>query len=470
MSTSNTNAPLGAVILARHGDRQGFYQDPNGYTASDTAITPLGEVQNYQLGQMLRNLYAADDSPTKISGLSNTTLVPSQINSTADGGGEGGVIFDSAVALWQGFYPPNLSISIDTLANGSNITSPLGGYQYLQINTVLPADDVDLESWVNCPVWTNRTNSFYKSAEFLAVEAENKDFLNSLKPIVGNRSIALSNMYNLFDFLNVQSIHNATFAAEVNATGTNALAKARDLANYHEYGAFTDSTLDGIGNIAGRTMLPRVIGSLQDFAADSEVKIAHYHFSYKPFLSLFNMTNVDAGDAFLYPDAMVDYASAVTFELRENMAGTGHDVRFGFRNGSYVAGADFNFTYYPLFGSSSLDTDLDEFVSKLEPYLLPNTTTWCHACNNTVNSGCDVVALADNYQAQAEQLAAKSHFTPIGAGFIGFAVTLVVGLLVLAAMRALGLASFGKRAKPSRDERYPLGQAKGPDSIASSRF
>lgn len=37
------------------------------------------------------------------------------------------------------------------------------------------------------------------------------------------------------------------------------------------------------------------------------------------------MTNVDAGDAFLFPDAMVDYASAVTFELRENMAGTGHD-------------------------------------------------------------------------------------------------------------------------------------------------
>lgn len=85
-------------------------------------------------------------------------------------------------------------------------------------------------AWVNCPVWTNRTNDFYKSPEFLAVEADNQDFLNSLKPIVGNRSIALSNMYNLFDFLNVQSIHNATFAAEVNATGSNTLARARDLA------------------------------------------------------------------------------------------------------------------------------------------------------------------------------------------------------------------------------------------------
>ena len=44
MSTDNSTV-IGAVILARHGDRQGFYQDPNTYSASATAITPLGEVR-----------------------------------------------------------------------------------------------------------------------------------------------------------------------------------------------------------------------------------------------------------------------------------------------------------------------------------------------------------------------------------------------------------------------------------------
>ncbi len=34
---------LGIVIWARHGDRQGFYQDPTSYDASATSITPLGE-------------------------------------------------------------------------------------------------------------------------------------------------------------------------------------------------------------------------------------------------------------------------------------------------------------------------------------------------------------------------------------------------------------------------------------------
>ena len=36
---------LGVVLIARHGDRQGFYQDPQTYTPTATAITPLGEVR-----------------------------------------------------------------------------------------------------------------------------------------------------------------------------------------------------------------------------------------------------------------------------------------------------------------------------------------------------------------------------------------------------------------------------------------
>ena len=44
MATDNQSKVLGVVVFARHGDRQGFYQDPDTYTASSTVITPLGEV------------------------------------------------------------------------------------------------------------------------------------------------------------------------------------------------------------------------------------------------------------------------------------------------------------------------------------------------------------------------------------------------------------------------------------------
>lgn len=45
MSNNADSQLLGVVLIARHGDRQGFYQDPESYTPSATSITPLGEVR-----------------------------------------------------------------------------------------------------------------------------------------------------------------------------------------------------------------------------------------------------------------------------------------------------------------------------------------------------------------------------------------------------------------------------------------
>ncbi|KAK4046977.1 hypothetical protein OIO90_006369 [Microbotryomycetes sp. JL221] len=468
---SNTNPILGIVIMARHGDREGFYQvesiisfnrfflrtriDPDTYKASDTRITPLGERQCFELGQLLRFRYGSSNSTTVIKGLTlDGVLNPNQFNVTADAGGEGGVISDSAVALFQGWFPPNLDISTITLANGTNVTSPLNGYQYIQINTVIPLNDVDFESWINCKTWTKQTDLFYNSTEFLKVENDNQMFLNSLKPLVGGqRQVDLESIWNVFDYMNVQSIHNSTFANLLNETGSDVLAKVRDLANYHEWGSFTSANLSGIGNIAGRTFLPRVIDSLRAFTQDSTVKVAHYHMSYKQMASAPGFDNADA---------IVDYASAVVFELRQNSALTGYDVRMGFKNGTI----DTDFKYYPMFGSDSVDFDFDQFASNLEPHLLPNTTTWCHECQNTIDSGCDVVALADKYQTLTTELQSKSHFSPVGAGFIGVAVTLVVGILVLGLMRMFGIVSFGRtNQKRTRNNSYPLSKT---DSISST--
>ena len=45
--------------------------------------------------------------------------------------------------------------------------------------------------------------------------------------------------------MNVQSIHNATFASRLPA---GYLQESRTLANYHEYGVFSDPSFSGIGN------------------------------------------------------------------------------------------------------------------------------------------------------------------------------------------------------------------------------
>ena len=49
----------------------------------------------------------------------------------------------------------------------------------------------------------------------------------------------------IFDYMNVQSIHNATFA---NTLPAGYLNQTRDLANWHEYNVFSDSSFNGIGN------------------------------------------------------------------------------------------------------------------------------------------------------------------------------------------------------------------------------
>ena len=148
-STDNTKL-LGTLLLIRHGDRSGFYQDPTTYTATNTLITPLGTVsvdlisheppeltlilvnlcqdEEFQLGVQLRNIYLNTSSPSYIQGMNTTLLNINQVQVSADAGDEGGVIFDSSVALTQGLWPPTL-LNSQVIANGSNTIAALGGYQ-----------------------------------------------------------------------------------------------------------------------------------------------------------------------------------------------------------------------------------------------------------------------------------------------------------------------------------------------------
>lgn len=105
--------------------------------------------------------------------------------------------------------------------------------------------------------------------------------------------------------MNVQSIHNATFAASCPPA---VLAQARTLANYHEFNIFSSTNMSSIQNgsshphlrfiykgnnnqlVPGQTILPTIIDSLARISnATDPLKFASISISYKPFISLFNM-------------------------------------------------------------------------------------------------------------------------------------------------------------------------------------
>lgn len=60
-----------------------------------------------------------------------------------------------------------------------------------------------------------------------------------------SHSPVLTYCLQIFDYMNVQSIHNATFA---NNLPVGYLNRVRALANFHEYGVFSSPQVDGIGN------------------------------------------------------------------------------------------------------------------------------------------------------------------------------------------------------------------------------
>ncbi|KII86633.1 hypothetical protein PLICRDRAFT_43271 [Plicaturopsis crispa FD-325 SS-3] len=437
MSDNTNSTVLGIVLLVRHGDRQGFYQDDDTYTATATSLTPLGNQQEFQLGQLLRSLYLNSSSPSHIQGINATIFNTSEALVRADAGGEGDVIQASAASLVQGLWPASSAYNT-TLANGTTIVGPLNGYQYVPIQSIEPDEDVSLEGFTSCNTFIAATSAFYNSSEFLQKANESDAFLNSLKPYLDGRPVTLENMWNIFDYMNVQSIHNAAFAKALPPTF---LAQARALANWHEYGVFTSPQIGGIGNIAGQAILPTILqGFTRISSASDPLKLVYNAIAYKPFLSLFNMTGV----AQMNPDlaGIVDYAAAVSLEVRQPSSGGEPVIRFNFKNGT-----DAEFTTYNFLNGSG-DVPLSTFVNTLGPVAVNTTAQWCGVCNNTQDRGCATIAAASQLRTSS-----RDRISPVGAGFLGAGLTLAVMAIMLGALAFFGVLVFGKKLTTRRSKR-----------------
>lgn len=189
----------------------------------------------------------------------------------------------------QGMWPANTMYN-ETLANGTLVVGPLNGYQYVLIESVEPSNDISLEGWTDCNAFTNSTKQLYASSFFQEKAQNSSQFLQSLTPYLGGRPVTFQNMWNIYDYVAVQSIHNATFAGEFPSAY---LPQARDLANWHEYHVFSAADPKSIGNVASRTLVPSLTDYISRIANSSDpLKFAYTASSYKPFISSFNVTGV----------------------------------------------------------------------------------------------------------------------------------------------------------------------------------
>jgi len=79
---------------------------------------------------LLRSTYFNKNSPSYIDNMSTDLVDNREVHVRVKGGGEGTVVFDSAIALLQGLFPPNPNNKI-VLANETTVVAPMGGYQYV---------------------------------------------------------------------------------------------------------------------------------------------------------------------------------------------------------------------------------------------------------------------------------------------------------------------------------------------------
>ncbi|KIK95402.1 hypothetical protein PAXRUDRAFT_11471 [Paxillus rubicundulus Ve08.2h10] len=369
---------LGVLILARNGDRTQYLQDPYTYAPSFTESTALGAAESFQLGSYLKSTYLDSSSPLHILDMPldpSHPIPPSRVHVHAKSGGEGAAIFDSGIALLQGMFPPT-PLNKVPLANGTTVVAPLGGYQYVPVEMATEGGDRVFEPWINCKAFKKHVAEVYASDEFKETVKDAQPFFGSVHDYMFGMPTTLEGIWNVFDYLNTQLVHNQTFAFRLPPT---LIEQARGFADYKEDAVFSDKDLGGIGNLAGRTILSPIIKALERIAFDDDpLRVLLVESSYHPFISLFHMLEMVSDHHAL--SGIPNFASALSFELLRGPAPEMRDfVRVKFKNGTH----DGEFQTVHIFGHREEMVPATEFIYRLEHHAISDEKQWSSACSTS---------------------------------------------------------------------------------------
>lgn len=404
-------------------------------------LTNLGVQQNFQVGGDYRALYISSNSSKQILGISENKVVNSQIFATAP---DQSILLNTATAFLQGLYPPleglDPEISSQTLVNGSEYTNPLNGYQYV----VLHGEEADAPDaiWLKgdegCPVATEAQKNFKSSAEFKKRDEASRTFYESFWVNIDDvydyqqSNMSYTNAYDIFDLLNVASIHNASSNGNITEEE---LFQLRTLADSAEFGSNYNSSEPG-RSIGGQAFAGVVLDQLnQTVSMKGKQKFALMAGSYDTFLAFFGLANLTSSSSDFF--GLPHYAATMSFELFSSETVDAFPestdslrVRFLFRNGSDDGEA---LRTFPLFGGSEDSMSYNEFVSAMQEIAITSAEGWCNVCQSDLLF-CAAYNSTSPSSARSEQGKAGGGMSNAVAGVIGAMVTLgvvaIIGSLV----------------------------------------
>ncbi|KAK4121486.1 phosphoglycerate mutase-like protein [Parathielavia appendiculata] len=392
-ATAAAETIRGVLVFSRHGDRTSKH-------FRNQTLTPLGAKQVYQVAQDYRARYLSSDSAHQIRGISEFEFVPAQVYASAP---DESILLNTATAFLQGLYPPLGDIdaaafsTMDELANGTSVSSPLTGYQYVTLHGV--NDDSPESVWIkgddNCPVLTTASASFQASAEYNALLSSTRDFYQSLYPFVSEiypsaSDLSYAKAYDIFDVVNVATIHDASSPAR--NMSASQLFQLRTLADSAEFAANYNATQPD-RSIHAATFAGSVLSHLNQTVSSQghTPKFTLLVGSYDTFLSFFGLANLTAASSDFY--GLPAYASTMAFELftpttttttdnsseqEENFDMADLHVRYLFRNGTEAS-----LQAFPLFGTGRTELPWAEFVDVMQARAISSAGEWCGRCQST---------------------------------------------------------------------------------------
>lgn len=245
---------------------------------------------------------------------------------------------------------------------------------------------------------------------------------------MGAENVSYSQAYNVFDLLNVASIHNASVASEIKSEDLDQLRYLADEWEWnHNYNATQPDRSIGGMSLAGGFL--RQLKTVVEGKA--KTKFSLMAGSYDTFLSFFGLTNLTAAS----PDfhGLPNYAASMTLELYTDDTNESFPknpaqdlmVRFLFRNGTDDSDS---LDAYPLFGGSEVSMPYGRFVDELSSRSIVTLGDWCIACQSE-ESFCSA-ATQDNSAASPSSPNTPSGLSNGAAGAIGAVVALAVAAMV----------------------------------------
>lgn len=432
---------LGVYIFHRHGDR-------TSKSFSPTSLTDLGYTQVYESGNFYRNRYVKTNASSPIYGLNPDLVKLSQLNVQAP---VDPVLQPSAAGFLQGLYPPvGDALGSQQLANGTNVTSPMNGFQLIPVQVVTSAastSNSENSAWLQgssgCENAIVSSNNYFFSSEYMQKLNSTAAFYQSILPVINGTFTAATdsfkNAYTIYDLVHVSEIHNKTIPSGELLT-PETLFQLQTLADDHEYNLAYNAS-EPIRAIAGSTLAAQIVQQLNaTIIGKSKSQVGIQFGAYGSFMSLFGLAGLDqVSENFT---GIVDYASSMTFELVTNASVTDTSyptneqiaVRFLFSNGSAASNP---LNTYPLFGQSQTLLSWSEFVSSMDKFAIGDQATWCQQCGNTTGV-CATSSASSTTASSSSTSSSSGGMSRAVAGVIGAMVTLAVILGLEALIMLLG--------------------------------